>query len=113
MAAIALTKFLLKQTRRNLRFRLHFERFTTKIVAAGRPKQHIAHVWAGHQADRPFHFKLWRVLPFGPPAHRMFPRAGAAITTPREVKRLLAGPNGWEEDHVTTKKQLEEHPMQS
>jgi len=29
------------------------------------------------------------------------------------VKRLLAGPNGWEEDHVTTKKQPEEHPMQS
>src|SRR5882762_6986057 len=43
----------------------------------------------------------------------MFPRARAAITTPREVKRLLAGPNGWEEDHVTTKKQPEEHPMQS
>src|SRR5882762_7802501 len=42
----------------------------------------------------------------------MFPRARAAITTPREVKRLLAGPNGWEEDHVTTKKQPEEHPMQ-
>src|SRR5882724_3581311 len=29
------------------------------------------------------------------------------------VKRLLAGPNGWEEDHVTTKKRPEEHPMQS